>query len=62
MGTIFARAVAGTQYLNFGGIVQDVLQKSKPPLSIIIHGRISHQNHGRPSQEDGGGSQSGTGV
>jgi hypothetical protein len=54
MGTIFARAVAGAQSLKFGGILQDVLQKSKPPPSTIIEGRIGHQNHGRPYQEDGG--------
>jgi hypothetical protein len=54
MGTIFARAVACAQSLKFGGILQYVLQKSKPPLSTIIDGRIGHQNHGRPSQKDGG--------
>jgi hypothetical protein len=54
IGTIFARAVAGAHSLKFGGILQDVLQKSKPQLSTIIDGRIGHQNHGRPSQEDGG--------
>jgi hypothetical protein len=54
MGTIFAGAVASTQSLKFGGILQDVLQKSKPPLSTIIDGCIGQQKHGRPSQEDGG--------
>jgi hypothetical protein len=54
MGTIFARAVAGAQSLKFGGILQDILQKSKPPPSTIIDGRNGHQNHGGPSQEDGG--------
>jgi hypothetical protein len=55
MGTIFARAVACAQSLKFGRILQDVLQKSKPLLLIVIDGRIGpHQNHGRPSQEDGG--------
>jgi hypothetical protein len=54
MGTIFARAVACAQSLKFGGILQDVLQKSKPPPLTIIEGRGFHQNHGRPSQEDGG--------
>jgi hypothetical protein len=54
MGTIFACAVACAQSLKFGGILQDVLQKSKPPLSTIIDGRNGHQNHGGPSQEDGG--------
>jgi hypothetical protein len=54
MGTIFARAVAGAQSLKFGRILQHILQKSKPPLSTIINIRIGHQNHGRPSQEDGG--------
>jgi uncharacterized membrane protein YeiH len=46
MGTIFARVVAGAYSLKFGGILQDVLQKSKPPLSTIIDGHIGHQNHG----------------
>jgi hypothetical protein len=54
MGTIFARAVACTQSLKFGGMLQDILQKSKPPPSTIIDGRIGQQNHGGPSQEDGG--------
>jgi hypothetical protein len=54
MGTIFARAVPCAQSLKFGGILQDILQKSKPPPSTIIDGRKGHQNHGRPSQEDGG--------
>jgi hypothetical protein len=55
MGTIFAGAVACAQSLKFGGMVlQYVLQKSKPPLSTIIDGRIVHQNHCGPSQEDGG--------
>jgi hypothetical protein len=52
MGTIFARSVACAQSLKFGGILQDVLQKSKPLPSTIIEGRIGHQNHGGPSQED----------
>jgi hypothetical protein len=54
MGTIFARAVACAPSLKFGGILQDVLQKSKPPPSTIIGGRIGHQNDGGSSQEDGG--------
>jgi hypothetical protein len=56
MGTIFAHAVAGVQSLKFGRILQDTLQKSKPPPPplTIIDGRNGHQNHGRPSQEDGG--------
>jgi hypothetical protein len=54
MGTIFACSVACAQSLKFGGILQDVLQKSKPLPSTIIEGRIGHQNHGDPSQEDGG--------
>ncbi len=54
MGTIFARAVAGAQSLKFGGILQDVLQKSKPLPLTIINDRNGHQNHGGPSQEDGG--------
>jgi hypothetical protein len=62
MGTIFARTVASEWSLKFGGTLQDVLPKSKPLLSIIIDSRISHQNHDGPFQEDGGGSQSGTGV
>jgi hypothetical protein len=60
MGTIFARAVACAQSLKFGGILQDVPQKSKPPPLTIINDRNGHQNH--PSQEDGGRGQSGTGV
>jgi hypothetical protein len=43
MGTIFAHAVACAQSLKFGGNLQDVLQKSKPQLLIIIDGRIRHQ-------------------
>jgi hypothetical protein len=54
MCTIFARAVACAQSLKFGGILQEVLQKSKPPPSTIIDGHIGHQNHGGPSQDDGG--------
>jgi hypothetical protein len=55
MGTIFAHAAACAQSLKFGGILQDVLQKSKPPLLIIIDGRIGHQNHCGPWQCIGGG-------
>jgi hypothetical protein len=40
MGTIFARAVAFAQSLKFDRILQDVLQKSKPPTSTIIDSRI----------------------
>jgi hypothetical protein len=54
MGTIFARPVACAQSLKFGRILQDVLQKSKPPPLTIINDRNGHQNHGGPSQEDGG--------
>jgi hypothetical protein len=53
-GTIFARAVACAQSLKFGRILQDILQKLKPLPSTIIEGRGGHQNHGGPSQEDGG--------
>jgi hypothetical protein len=54
MGTIFARAVACAKSLKFGWILQDILQKSKPLPSTIIEGRIGHQNHGGPSQENEG--------
>jgi hypothetical protein len=54
MGTIFARTVACTQSLKFGRILQGVLQKSIPQQSTIIEGHGGHQNHGGPSQEDGG--------
>jgi hypothetical protein len=54
MGAFFARAVAGAWSLTFDRILHDVLQKSKPPLLVIIAGRIGHQNHGGPSQEYGG--------
>jgi hypothetical protein len=54
MGTIFARTVACAKSLKFGWILQDVLQKSKPLPLTIIDSRNGHQNHGGPSQEDGG--------
>lgn len=62
MGAFFAHAMAGALSINFDRILQDVLQKSKPPLLVIIASHISHQNHGGTSQEDGGRSRSGTGV
>jgi hypothetical protein len=41
MSTIFARSVACAQSLKFGGILQDVLQESKP-LHAIDHHRRPH--------------------
>jgi hypothetical protein len=50
MVTIFAWRTVSQIWRDFAGRPE----KSKPPLSIIIDGPIIHQNHGRPSQEDGG--------